>query len=101
MEYMPGGSLEDLLRRRGNLSIAQALRIMADICEGLAYAHSMGIVHCDIKPANVLFAADGTAKLTDFGIAYISPELVSRSRDFAAGTLLYMAPEQVDGSGMM
>ena len=101
MEYMPGGSLEDLLRQRGKLNIAQALRVMADICAALAYAHSMGIVHCDIKPANVLFAADGTARLTDFGIAYISPELLSRSwrtpRDFAAGTLLYMAPEQVDG----
>ena len=101
MEYMPGGSLEDLLRRREKLEIAQALRIMTDICDGLAYAHDIGVIHCDIKPANVLFAADGTAKLTDFGIAYISPELISRSwrtpRDFAAGTLLYMAPEQVDG----
>ena len=101
MEHLPGGSLEDWMQQRDTLGVEQAIRVVADVCAGLEYAHGKGVVHCDIKPGNVLFAADGTAKVADFGVAHVSEELMTRSwqsaSGFAAGTLLYMAPEQLDG----
>jgi Tol biopolymer transport system component len=102
MEYMPGGSLEDALQRTNRLPVSDALRIAREVCEGLSYAHRRGIVHCDLKPANILFAADGTAKVADFGIAHVATH-GARSQHwattghFVAGTLLYMSPEQVQG----
>lgn len=100
MEYLPGGSLEEWMER-GTVGVEQAIRVMADVCAGLEYAHEKGVVHCDIKPGNVLFAAEGTAKVADFGVAHVSEELMTRSwqsaSGFAAGTMLYMAPEQLDG----
>jgi len=100
MEYCPGGSLDERLAARP-LTLRNALTIMDQVCAGLAHTHSRGIVHCDIKPANILFGADGQAKVTDFGIAHVSPTAVARSwgtsSGFAGGTLTYMAPEQLDG----
>ncbi|MGB4802664.1 MAG: serine/threonine-protein kinase, partial [Anaerolineae bacterium] len=100
MEYCPGGSLDERLAA-GPLAVNDALVIMDQVCAGLVHTHSRGIVHCDIKPANILFGADGQAKVTDFGIAHVSPTAVARSwgtsSGFAGGTLTYMAPEQLDG----
>jgi len=102
IEYMPGGSLEDLRLKTYRLSVDDALRIARQVCEGLSYAHRRGIVHCDLKPGNILFAADGTAKVADFGIAHVSSH-EARSQHwattgaFVAGTLEYMSPEQLDG----
>jgi ABC-type amino acid transport substrate-binding protein len=101
MEYMPGGSLEERLRERGSLPVEEAVRLGAEVCEGLSYAHSRGVVHCDLKPANILFTASGSAKVADFGIAYVSEQMLTRSwltpAGFMAGTLPYMSPEQTDG----
>jgi serine/threonine-protein kinase len=101
MEYMPGGSLETRLQQRGPLPVRESIRIAVEVCEGLRYAHEQGVVHCDLKPANILFSADGSAKVADFGIAYVSEQLLTRtwqtSAGFVAGTLPYMSPEQVDG----
>jgi formylglycine-generating enzyme required for sulfatase activity len=101
MECMAGGSLETRLQERGPLPVAEAVQVAAEVCEGLDYAHRHGVVHCDLKPANILFAADGTAKVADFGIAHVSGEMLSRSwltpAGFVAGTLPYMSPEQADG----
>jgi ABC-type amino acid transport substrate-binding protein len=101
MEYMPGGSLEERLRERGSLPAEEAVRLGAEVCEGLSYAHSRGVVHCDLKPANILFTAGGSAKVADFGIAYVSEQMLTRSwltpAGFMAGTLPYMSPEQTDG----
>jgi serine/threonine-protein kinase len=101
MEYMPGGSLEARLKEHGALPVDEAVHVAADVAEGLAYAHARGIVHCDLKPANILFTADGHAKIADFGIAHVSDQMLSRSwltpAGFVAGTLPYMSPEQVDG----
>jgi formylglycine-generating enzyme required for sulfatase activity/serine/threonine protein kinase len=101
MEYMPGGSLEDRLRERGPQPVDEAVRVASGVCEGLSCAHEAGVVHCDLKPHNILFAADGTAKVADFGIAYVSGEALTRSwmtpAGFVAGTLPYMSPEQTDG----
>jgi polar amino acid transport system substrate-binding protein len=101
MEYMPGGSLEAWLRDHGRLSPNDAVRVATDVCRGLSYAHDRGVVHCDLKPANILFAADGSAKVADFGIAHVSEQMLTRTwltpAGFVAGTLPYMSPEQVDG----
>jgi eukaryotic-like serine/threonine-protein kinase len=101
MECMAAGSLEDRLKSDGALPVGQALAIATAICSALSYAHRRGIVHCDLKPANILFAADGTAKVADFGIAHISGETATRTwqtpSGFVAGTLPYMSPEQAEG----
>jgi Tol biopolymer transport system component/tRNA A-37 threonylcarbamoyl transferase component Bud32 len=102
MEYMPGGSLEDLLRQTFRLSEDDALRMARQVCEGLAYAHRRGVVHCDLKPENILFAADGTAKVADFGIAHVASHGAGSQHwattgAFVAGTLEFMSPEQVHG----
>jgi eukaryotic-like serine/threonine-protein kinase len=101
MEYLAGDSLEARLKARGALPPDESVRIAAEVCEGLAYAHERGVVHCDLKPANVLFTADGHAKVADFGIAHIPTESLTRSwatpAGFVAGTVPYMSPEQADG----
>jgi hypothetical protein len=101
MELMAGGSLETRLRQRGALPVGEAVRIAAEVCEGLQYAHGRGVVHCDLKPANILFDAMGRTKVADFGIAHVSGEMGTRTwmtpTGFAAGTLPYMSPEQADG----
>ena len=101
MEYMAGGSLEERLAERGALPAPEAVRIAAQVCAGLSYAHQRGVVHCDLKPANILFAPDGSAKVADFGIAHVSEQMLTRTWQttdgFVAGTLPYMSPEQADG----
>lgn len=101
LEYLPGGSLEELLRQRERLSLDEAVLVAADVCAGLSEAHSQGVYHCDLKPGNILFDENGIVKLADFGIAHVSDTLVARTwrtaRDFSLGTLYYMAPEQLDG----
>jgi serine/threonine protein kinase len=101
MEYLPGGSLEDRLQAQGVLPIDEATRIVAEVCEALGYAHRRGAVHCDLKPANILFAAKGSAKVADFGIAHFSQDMLTHSwrtpAAFVAGTLPYMSPEQTEG----
>jgi len=100
MEYLPGGSLADRLRR-GPLPVRDAVRIATNVCKALAYAHDKGVVHCDIKPANVLFDKDGEVRLADFGIAHVSEQMMTRKLFTATGmmmgTVRYMAPEQLEG----
>jgi serine/threonine protein kinase len=103
MEFMAGGSLGVRLKSPGPLPVEEAVRIAIEICEGLDYAHQRGVVHCDLKPANILFTGGpgGAAKVADFGIAHVSDRLLTRtwhtSAGFVAGTLPYMSPEQADG----
>ena len=100
MEYLAGGSLADRLRR-GPLPEDEAVRIMRALCTALEYAHGLGVVHCDLKPANVLFDAEGEVHLADFGIAHVSDDLLTRrmvtGTGVALGTVRYMAPEQLEG----
>jgi serine/threonine-protein kinase len=100
MEYLPGGSLADRLEG-GPLPTEEVVRIASDLCRALAYAHGEGVVHCDIKPPNVLFDARGRARLADFGIAHVSADLMTRqfftATGMAMGTVRYMAPEQLEG----
>lgn len=88
MEYCSGGSLHDLLARGGRLREADVLGWGLDLCETLSAVHEKGIVHHDVKPANVLFSADGRIKLGDFGVAnsgggtrhYLPPEMLLNER---------------------
>ena len=98
MEYVPGGTLETRAESgRPGLGMgptASARRILLDVVAGLAAAHGRGILHRDVKPANVFFAATGEAKLGDFGAAHLQDLGATRTAGFV-GTLAYMAPEQI------
>jgi hypothetical protein len=90
MEYMERGSLAERLQD-GPLSVAEAVAIFQDVAVGLVHSHQKGVLHCDLKPANVLLDQDGKPRLADFGQSRLSHEQVP-----ALGTLFYMAPEQAD-----
>lgn len=98
MEYVPGGSLGDLLKRQGALPLAQTLDIALELADALARAHHLGVVHRDIKPANVLLAADGTPRLTDFGVASLtrSDKRLTQT-GMIRGTVDYLSPEACEG----
>ena len=98
MEYMPGGSLRDVLNANpGGLSIDGVVSVARDIARALVLIEQNGMVHRDIKPDNVLFDANGVAKLTDLGISRFSKEQDVRATQASAviGTPAYMAPEQM------
>jgi serine/threonine-protein kinase len=97
MEYVEGTELRDLLSR-GRLDAAAAVDIAAQVAEGLAYAHARGVVHRDVKPANIMVARDGPAKIMDFGIARIRASDVKTQTGMLLGSPKYMAPEQLLGS---
>ncbi|MGH3073834.1 MAG: serine/threonine-protein kinase, partial [Gaiellales bacterium] len=83
---------------RSGLADDQAVRAIAAVCDALAYAHSRGIVHRDVKPANILVARDGTVTLTDFGIASDEDSRDQTVDERVLGTLSYMSPEQAAGT---
>jgi serine/threonine-protein kinase len=101
MEYLPGGTLAPRIEH-GPLPLAEALRLAADAARGLDAAHRNGIVHRDVKPANLFLTAEGRAKVGDFGIAQIDT-LSQRSRLAVhhPGTPLYMSPEQERETGYL
>jgi tRNA A-37 threonylcarbamoyl transferase component Bud32/tetratricopeptide (TPR) repeat protein len=97
MEYLPGGSLAQRLAAGEKLAPPQIKRMALDIIGGLEAAHHRGVVHRDVKPANVFFDARGTAKLGDFGVAHLV-DLGQTQTGGLIGTLAYMSPEQITGA---
>ncbi|RMF42525.1 MAG: serine/threonine protein kinase, partial [Planctomycetota bacterium] len=91
MEYLENGSLEDLIRARGALDIPEAVQYFRAIAVGLSYAHSKGVFHCDLKPANVMLDHDWQPRIADFGQSRMSDD-----QSPSLGTLFFMAPEQAD-----
>ncbi len=98
MEYIDGQNLEALIRKGGPLGVREALRIGIQVASGLAAAHKQGLVHRDVKPANILLE-NGVqrVKLTDFGLARAADDASLTQTGLIAGTPLYMAPEQAAG----
>jgi serine/threonine-protein kinase len=101
MEFVHGRTLESVLREDSSLqSSSQALRIVQDCAAALDYAHSRGVVHRDVKPANIMLQDDGVVKIADFGIAKISQSLALTQSGSAVGSPHYMAPEQWRGEAV-
>jgi non-specific serine/threonine protein kinase len=96
MAYCSGETLRERIAS-GPLDPPDALRIGAQIASGLAAAHAAGVVHRDVKPANVLFDADGVVRLTDFGVAKLLTDHEATSPGITVGTVAYMSPEQTRG----
>lgn len=95
-EYVDGQTLETRLDIDGRIPFSEAKRIFDYVCRGLHYAHAQDIIHCDLKPGNIMIREDGSAKVMDFGVAKKSMEGDTGART-VAGTPAYMAPEQQKG----
>ena len=93
MEYVPGGSLADLLKRQPQLPLERALSIALEVTDALARAHHLHIIHRDIKPGNILLAEDGTLRLTDFGLAHAGKYPPITAIGNVIGTFQYLSPE--------
>ncbi|NWF68556.1 MAG: serine/threonine protein kinase [Chloroflexi bacterium] len=100
LEYVGGGSLAELMRKSGQLTLKRVLSIALELSDALARAHHLKIVHRDLKPGNVLIASDGTPRLTDFGIAYLAYRSRLTMAQTVMGTLAYLSPEALDGRPM-
>ncbi len=97
MEFVPGENLKSLIRRVGQLSKVKAISIAKQVCEGLAEAHRLGVVHRDLKPQNIMVDSEGNARIMDFGIARSIRTKSITETGMIIGTPEYMSPEQVEG----
>jgi serine/threonine-protein kinase len=98
MEYIPGKDLKTILRQRGRFSVDEAIPLMVQACAGIGYAHRAGLVHCDVKPHNMIVTPDARLKVTDFGIARALSTIMPDERaDVVWGSPQYFSPEQATG----
>jgi serine/threonine-protein kinase len=97
MEFVDGHDLKSIILRKRQLPIQQVLQIGATIADGLDTAHNLGMVHRDVKPQNILVTHDGTAKITDFGIAKSGLSTAQTETGVTFGTADYISPEQAKG----
>ncbi len=98
MEFVPGEDLKSTLKRVGHLSIGKTVFIASQVCEGLAEAHHLGVVHRDLKPQNIMLDKEGNARIMDFGIARSLKGKGVTTEGMIIGTPSYMSPEQVEAA---
>jgi serine/threonine protein kinase/tetratricopeptide (TPR) repeat protein len=96
MQYLEGRDLEQRMREAEGMLLSRKLEVALMVCEGLAHAHACGVIHRDVKPANIFLTDDGQAKILDFGLARLVTSELTRS-NMMVGTVNYMAPEQLRG----
>ena len=99
MEYIDGKTLKQLIKKRGHLTVPEAIDIMVQLTEGLATAHNSYIIHRDIKPQNIMILEDGLVKITDFGIAMAINAADLTQTNSVMGSVHYLPPEQAAGKG--
>jgi serine/threonine protein kinase len=97
MEYVAGQSLAELLADQGRLAPRRAAELGVEVCAALAAAHAQGLVHRDVKPANVLVGAEGRVKVADFGIVKAAATVTLTGNGTVLGTAAYLSPEQAQG----
>lgn len=97
MEYVTGEDLKSMIRMAGQLGIGGAVHIAKQICEGLAEAHRLGVIHRDLKPQNIMIDREGHARIMDFGIAHSLSAKGITTEGIMIGTPEYMSPEQAEG----
>lgn len=97
MEYVDGITLKEYIQRNRGLTFDEVINISCRLLSALSHIHSKNIVHCDIKPQNVLITHNGNVKLTDFGIARMAGKHPDLPKDKAVGTVYYVSPEQAEG----
>ncbi len=101
MEFVDGKPLDEMIGREvGPFPFEKAIPLFKQILSGIGYAHRQGVIHRDIKPSNILISSDGTAKVTDLGIAKIAGQKGMTKTGAKVGTLYYMSPEQVRGDSV-
>ncbi len=99
VEFVPGTDLRRLVRTKGKLSVQQGANIVMQAAEALEHAHRSGLIHRDIKPGNILVTPDGTAKLSDLGLAYFFKDTDDPRATKTVGTADYLSPEQIATPG--
>ncbi len=98
MEYVPGSTLKEWIEKRGRFSVHSGTSLMVQACAGIGYAHRAGLVHCDVKPQNMLVTPDRRLKVTDFGIARALASIHPDERsEIVWGSPQYFSPEQASG----
>ena len=97
MEYIDGKTIKQLLKKRGNLTLSEAIDIMLQLTDGMAHAHDSYIIHRDLKPQNVMIKDDGSIKITDFGIAMAINATQLTQTNSVMGSVHYLPPEQAAG----
>ena len=99
MEYIEGKTLKQLIKKRGSITLSEAIDIMLQLTDGIAQAHDSYIIHRDLKPQNVMIKEDGTVKITDFGIAVALNSTQLTQTNSVMGSVHYIPPEQASGKG--
>lgn len=97
MEYVPSKSLADLFREKGAMDPIELLPILIQTARGLFIAHSHGVIHRDVKPANIMVSDSGEVKITDFGVSYSTNQEQITQDGMVVGTAQYISPEQAQG----